>query len=102
MVMTSRTFLVCLRDDQHDRQQNPGYCFTAKPDFTPYNALKNNIPLDQLNPSLVSLTGDQLYWAEKSLEQNLDDIDLIDEITFNRIIWHATKGYDRPYPEISR
>lgn len=77
-------------------------CFTDKPDFTPYDALKNIIPLDQLNPSLVSLTGDRLYWAEKSLEQNLDDIDLIDEDVFNRIIWHAVKGYDRPYPVLSR
>lgn len=103
MVRTIENILGLPPMNQLDRSAEPMVdCFTAKPDFTPYNALKNNIPLDQLNPSLVSLTGDQLYWAEKSLEQNLDDIDLIDEITFNRIIWHATKGYDRPYPEISR
>jgi YVTN family beta-propeller protein len=75
-------------------------CFIGKPDFTPYKAVKNNIPLDQLNPALTSLSGDQLYWAEKSLEQDLDDVDRIDEDTFNRIIWHAVKGYDRPYPAI--
>ncbi|HBE39899.1 MAG TPA: hypothetical protein DDW27_01590 [Bacteroidales bacterium] len=75
-------------------------CFTDKPDFTPYKALKNNIPLDQLNPALTSLSGDQLYWAQKSLEQDLDDVDRIDEDTFNRIIWHAVKGYNRPYPVI--
>lgn len=75
-------------------------CFTGKPDFSPYKAVKNNIPLDQLNPALTSLSGDQLYWAEKSLEQDLDDVDRIDEDTFNRIIWHAVKGYNRPYPVI--
>jgi len=76
-------------------------CFTEIPDFKPYKAEKNNIPLDELNPSLQELTGQKLYWAEKSLEQNLDDYDLIDEDIFNRIIWHAVKGYDRSYPELS-
>ena len=77
-------------------------CFTAKPDFTPYKAVKNNIPLDRLNPALVSLSGDQLYWAKKSLEQDLEDVDRIDDDTFNRIIWHAVKGYDRPYPVLRK
>jgi hypothetical protein len=74
-------------------------CFTAKPDFTPYKAVKNNIPLDDLNPALVSLSGNRLYWAQKSLEQDLEDIDRIDDDVFNRIIWHAVKGYEREYPE---
>jgi len=77
-------------------------CFSETPDFTPYKAEHNNIPLDQLNPPLKGLTGKQLSWAKKSLEQDLDDFDRIDENTFNRIIWHAMKGYDRPYPEFSR
>jgi len=77
-------------------------CFTGKPDFTPYKALKNNIPLDQLNPPLISLEGKQLYWAKKSLEQNLDDVDNIDEDVFNQIIWYAVKGYSRPYPTLNR
>ncbi|MEI7526881.1 MAG: hypothetical protein WCJ95_21210 [Mariniphaga sp.] len=57
---------------------------------------------DQLNPPLKGLTGKQLSWAKKSLEQDLDDFDRIDEDTFNRIIWHAMKGYERPYPELAR
>ncbi|MCK5456233.1 MAG: hypothetical protein KAI45_03835, partial [Melioribacteraceae bacterium] len=73
-------------------------CFTNTPDYTPYNALPSNIPLDQLNPELSSLSGDALYWAKKSIEQDLDDYDRIDEDTFNRIIWHSVKGYDVPYP----
>jgi hypothetical protein len=77
-------------------------CFTEKPDFKPYKAVKNNIPLDEMNPPLATLAGDQLYWAMKSIEQNLDDVDRIDEDTFNRIIWHSVKGYDRPYPEINK
>ena len=75
-------------------------CFTDKPDFTPYKAVKNNISLDELNPELISLSGDQLYWAKKSLEQDLNDVDRINEDIFNRIIWHSVKGYDRPYPNL--
>ncbi|HUX97350.1 MAG TPA: bifunctional YncE family protein/alkaline phosphatase family protein [Bacteroidales bacterium] len=74
-------------------------CFTGKADFTPFKAVPNNIPLDEINPPLGSLSGDQLYWAKRSMEQDLDDVDRIDEDTFNRIIWHAVKGYDRPYPD---
>lgn len=76
-------------------------CFTNKPDFTPYQTLPNNIPLDELNPSLQSLNRKQLYWAKKSLEQDLEDVDRIDEDIFNRIIWHAVKGYNVPYPEMN-
>jgi hypothetical protein len=77
-------------------------CFTGKPDFTPYKAVKNNIPLDEINPPLGSLAGDRLYWAIKSMEQDLDNVDRIDEDTFNRIIWHSVKGYDRPYPVLKK
>jgi YVTN family beta-propeller protein len=77
-------------------------CFTDKPDFTPFKAVKNNIPLDELNPSLVSISGDELYWAKKSIEQDLDDLDRIEEDTFNRIIWHSVKGYSTPYPVIMK
>ncbi len=74
-------------------------CFTDKPDFTPYTVLPANIPLDKINPSLKELSGAALYWARKSMEQDLDDVDRIDEDTFNRILWHAVKGYEVPYPE---
>ena len=77
-------------------------CFSNRPDFTPFKAVKNNIPLDDINPPLVSLSGDQLFWAKKSMEQDLDDVDRIDEDTFNRIIWHSVKGYDRPYPMMKK
>ena len=77
-------------------------CFTGKPDFKPYKAVKNIIPLDEMNPELVSIAGDQLYWAKKSMEQDLDDVDRIEEDTFNRIIWHSVKGYDRPYPDLNK
>ncbi len=77
-------------------------CFTETPDLTPYKTLPNNIPLDELNPPLESLKGEALHWAEMSMKQDLDDVDRIDEDTFNRIIWHSVKGYDVPYPVLSQ
>ena len=75
-------------------------CFTEEVDLTPYTALPNIIPLDEMNARLSMLEGKQLYFAEKSMEMPLDDIDQADEDIFNRIIWHSVKGYDTPYPVI--
>jgi YVTN family beta-propeller protein len=77
-------------------------CFTETPDFTPYQARPNIIPLDEMNPPLAALRGKQLYYAQKSMEMPLDDIDQADEGLFNRIIWHSVKGYDTPYPDLAR
>jgi hypothetical protein len=77
-------------------------CFTVAPDLTPYQAEMNKIPLDQLNPPLQALSGQKKYWAKKSLQQDLDDYDRVDETTFNRIIWYSVKGYDKPYPVLMR
>lgn len=102
MVRTMENILCIPPMNQLDQAAESMFdCFSETPDFTPYKAESNNIPLDEMNPSLQVLSGKKLYWAEKSLEQNLDDYDRIDEDTFNRIIWHAVKGYDRPYPEFS-
>lgn len=79
-------------------------CFTGTPDFTPYIALENNIPLDEMNPVISSLKEDskQYFYAKKSMEMDLDEIDKADEGLFNRILWHDVKGYDVPYPELTK
>lgn len=74
-------------------------CFQEKPDLTAYTCLPNQVPLDQMNPPLQKLQGKALEWAKKSLAQNLDDADQADEDTLNRILWHAVRGVDAPYPE---
>ncbi|MCA9731093.1 beta-propeller fold lactonase family protein [candidate division KSB1 bacterium] len=102
MVRTMENILGIPPMNQFDLSAEPmSDCFTETPDFTPYKALPSNISLDELNPALGSLEGDALYWAQKSMEQDLDDLDRIEEDTFNRIIWHAVKGYDVPYPVLS-
>src|SRR5262249_726526 len=74
-------------------------CFEIKAEMTPYVAVPNKIPLDEMNPQLKSLKGKALYWAKKSLELDLDDGDKADEDTLNRILWHSVRGYDTRYPE---
>jgi YVTN family beta-propeller protein len=74
-------------------------CFQPQPDLAPYTCVSNQIALNEMNPSLKKLTGKARYWAEKSLALNLQEADKADEDTFNRILWHATRGYDTPYPE---
>jgi len=102
MVRTMENILGIPPMNQFDMLAEPMFdCFSETPDFMPYKAEQNKIPLDEINPPLESLTGKRRYWAEKSLTQDLEDYDRIDEDTFNRIIWHATKGYNRPYPELS-
>jgi hypothetical protein len=76
-------------------------CFTEKPDLRPFTALPNRIPLDEMNPPLKALMGTRRFWAEKSLQMDFEDVDLIDEDTLNRILWHSVKGYETPYPRIA-
>jgi YVTN family beta-propeller protein len=74
-------------------------CFQAQADYAPYACVSNQIALAEMNPPLKKLTGKARYWAEKSLALNLSEGDKADEDTLNRILWHATRGYDTPYPE---
>jgi hypothetical protein len=77
-------------------------CFVERSDLRPFAARPNEIPLDEMNPPLAALSGTQLEWARKSLELHLDEVDEADEDTLNRIVWHATRGYDVAYPKVGR
>jgi YVTN family beta-propeller protein len=72
-------------------------CFGTKPDKTPYKALPNNIPIDEMNPQLLSLKGKALYFAEKSMLPEFDGVDAGNDDLLNRILWFAAKG-NIPYP----
>jgi YVTN family beta-propeller protein len=71
--------------------------FTAKPDFTPYTARPNQIPLDEMNPSLAGLVGLQRELARFSLTIDSSDPDSAPADLLNRAIWHSVKGFDTPY-----
>lgn len=66
-------------------------CFTDTADLRPYDALKNNIPLDQMNTPKAQLRGAGREFADLSEKQDLDMPDQIDDDAFNRVIWFATK-----------
>ena len=74
-------------------------CFTDKPDFTPFTAVPNQIPLDQENPALKAIKDPLLKkYAIASIKLPLDEVDECPEDLFNRILWHAQKGSAAEYP----
>jgi YVTN family beta-propeller protein len=73
-------------------------CFSSTPDLTPYQAVPNQVPLNEMNKPLAALKGTELHYAKKSLEPQFDHIDQGDDDLFNRIIWFAMKGKEA-YPK---
>ena len=73
-------------------------CFTNRPDLTPYRCRPNRVPLAEINPRAETLPPRERYWAQRSAALPLDLPDQVDEDTLNRILWHAAKGADTPYP----
>ncbi|MGD0754618.1 MAG: bifunctional YncE family protein/alkaline phosphatase family protein [Bacteroidales bacterium] len=72
-------------------------CFGTKLDKTPYQSIPNKIPLDEMNPQIISLKGDARYFTEKSMLPEFDGVDTGDDDLLNRILWFAAKG-NAPYP----
>lgn len=72
-------------------------CFTDTPDLTPYTAVQNQIPLDELNKPVAVLEGKAREFALESLELDLEVEDRADEDTFNRILWFSVRS-NQPYP----
>jgi YVTN family beta-propeller protein len=72
-------------------------CFGITPDLTPYNYVLNNIPLNEMNSPLSSLSGRALHFARKSMLPVFDGVDSGNDDLLNRILWFAAKG-NVPYP----
>jgi len=86
--------------NQFDATATPMFdCFTDKPDFTPFNAVPNNVPLDQMNPDPKAINDPLLRKnAYVSERLNFRQIDAAPEDVLNHILWHAMKGSTAPYP----
>jgi YVTN family beta-propeller protein len=87
--------------NQLDATATPMFdCFTNTPDFTPYTAAANEVPLDEMNPEPKQLSDAQLRQdARVSARLPLAKADQCPEDLFNRILWRATMGTGQPYPE---
>ncbi|MCE5344964.1 MAG: bifunctional YncE family protein/alkaline phosphatase family protein [Bacteroidales bacterium] len=72
-------------------------CFGTIPDKTPFMSVPNNIPLDEMSPQLISLTGKSLHFARKSMLPEFQGVDSGNDDLLNRILWFAAKG-NIPYP----
>ncbi|MGN6242160.1 MAG: alkaline phosphatase family protein [Motilibacteraceae bacterium] len=90
--------------------------FTDHPDFTPYTALPNEIPLDTLNSqataqltaaSTTTSTADSTApstaaaakaWSDWSAEQDFAGPDRANPAQLNRDIWYSQHGFATPYP----
>lgn len=76
-------------------------CFSNTPDLTPYKAVPNQIPLDDMNPPMEKQSKLERYWTKKSLALDWTGPDRADSSVLNRVIWHTLHGVNTPYPVIT-
>jgi hypothetical protein len=86
--------------NQFDATATPLFdCFSETPDFTPFTAVPNRVPLDQMNPEPTAIADPLLReHAVASAALPLDEVDKCPEDLLNRILWHAMKGSEASYP----
>ena len=86
--------------NQMDATATPMFdCFTNTPDYAGFDAVTNNVPLDQMNPAPKKIADAQLRKdALVSARLPLAKPDQCPEDVLNRILWRATMGA-QPYPE---
>ncbi len=86
--------------NQMDATATPMFdCFTSQPDFAPYLAVTNNVPLDKMNPEPGKISDAVLRKdAYVSARLPLEKADQCPDDVLNRILWHAMKGSKAPYP----
>jgi YVTN family beta-propeller protein len=73
--------------------------FQSTPDFAAYTALTNQVPLDQMNPEIKTISDRLLRQdAQASAKLPLSLPDQCPEDLLNHILWRAMKGSHEPYP----
>ena len=74
--------------------------FADEPNPAPFVSVPNQVPLDSANPEPKQISNALLRkLAEESEKLALDVPDAIEEGALNRILWHAMKGPEAPFPE---
>ena len=96
VIATIEDILGLGRLSQFDHYSRPlNYVWRETPDTRPYVALKPSVSLDEKNPRVG-------IGARESRRLALAKEDQADEELFNRILWRAIKGENRPWPGIKR
>ncbi len=72
-------------------------CFLSDLNKAPFIALKNNIPIEQMNKSSAALRGKAKEYSLLSSSHKLNEIDNGNDDLLNHILWFAAKG-DKSYP----
>jgi len=87
--------------NQFDASATPMFdCFQETANLGTFDVIPNNIPLDQMNPDPQAIRDLLLRTqAMVSATLNFREIDRAPEDTLNRILWHAMKGSQQPYPD---
>jgi phospholipase C len=99
MYRTVEQILGLPASNQFDLAAEPMFSvFTSEPDFSAYTALRNEVPLDEMNPPRSALRGLARELAEASERMNFSEPDVAPEDVLNRAVWHSVKGYETPYP----
>lgn len=101
LIRTMEQILGLAPMNQFDASATPMFdCFTNAADYTPFDAVPNLVPLDQMNPDPQAINDPVLREdAIVSATLNFLEVDKAPEDTLNRIIWRAMKGSQVPYPE---
>jgi len=86
--------------NQMDATATPMFdCFTSTPDFTPFDSVANEVPLDQMNPTPKKVSDPLLRKdAYVSARLPLEIPDQCSEDVLNQILWRSVKGSQVPYP----
>jgi YVTN family beta-propeller protein len=96
MVRTIELILGLPPMTQYDAAATPMFgCFQKQPQLVAYQPLRPKVDLKAVNTL-------QSYAWQVSAKMDFDDYDRADEDQLNRILWHAAKGAEQPYPAIMR
>lgn len=77
--------------------------FTPEANLEPYKHLAAQIPLDTVNPPVSEIKHKKAAWAaQQSLAMNFREVDDVPQDTLNKILWWNIKGYDTPYPVLTK
>jgi YVTN family beta-propeller protein len=74
--------------------------FTDTPNLTPYTHVRPKQDLFELNPPLKALRGAARKAAIESARMRWDVPDAAPTDKLNRILWHATRGWNVPFPGV--